>query len=235
MILAEVDGKVIYILDTANIEAIKKAYDLYPIGGITTNPTIISKENRDFTGLLKDIRNVIGEDTMLHVQVLGVTAEEIMEEARCLKEKIGGNLFIKIPVTQQGIKAIKALKKQNFKITATAIFTAQQALIAGVSGADFVAPYVNRIDNISGNGVGVVKNIIDQIKLYNLDTKVLAASFKNVQQVHEVSIAGVHSVTVNPEIMDKILEHPLTDWSVNEFIRDWEKVYGEGSSINDII
>lgn len=220
----------IYMLDTANLEDIKKAHDLYPLSGVTTNPTIISKEKRDFIGLLKDIRNIIGEDTMLHAQVLGTTAEEMIEEAKYLKEKIGGNLYIKIPVTQQGIKAIKILKKQGFKITATAIFTAQQALMAGVSGADFVAPYVNRIDNISGNGIEVVKNIIDQIKLYNLDTKVLAASFKNVQQVHEVSKIGAHSITVNPEIMDKMLEHPLTDWSVNEFIKDWEKVYGQGSN-----
>lgn len=218
----------IYMLDTANIEAIRKAHDLYPLSGVTTNPTIISKEKRSFMEILMDIRNIIGEEAMLHVQVLGKTAEEMIAEAKYLKEKIGGNLYIKVPVTQQGIKAIKVLKKQGFKITATAIFTAQQALMAGVSGADFVAPYVNRIDNISGNGVEVVKNIIEQIKLYNLDTKVLAASFKNVQQVHEISIIGAQSVTVNPEIMDKMLEHPLTDWSVNEFIKDWEKVYGEG-------
>ncbi|GIM27726.1 transaldolase [Clostridium polyendosporum] len=220
----------IYMLDTANLAAIKKAYDLYPLSGVTTNPTIISKENKGFIEILQDIRNIIGEDIMLHAQVLGTTAEEMIEEAKYLKEKIGKNIYVKVPVTQQGIKAIKILKKQDFKITATAIFTAQQALMAGVSGADFVAPYVNRIDNISGNGVEVVKNIIDQIKVYNLDTKVLAASFKNVQQVHEVSKIGVHSITVNPEIMDKMLEHPLTDWSVNEFIKDWKKVYGQSSN-----
>jgi fructose-6-phosphate aldolase 2 len=216
----------IYMLDTANLDAIKRAQDLYPLRGVTTNPTIIAKENREFIGLLKDIRNIIGADGMLHVQVLGTTAEKMIEEAEHLQEKVGGNLYIKIPVLQQGIKAIKLLKKQGFKITATAIFTAQQALMAGVSGADFVAPYVNRIDNISGNGVEVVKNIIDQIKIYNLDCKVLAASFKNVQQIHEISKIGAHSVTVNPEIMDKMLDHPLTDWSVSEFIKDWKSVYG---------
>lgn len=223
----------LYILDTANLEAIRKAVDLYPLSGVTTNPTIISKENRDFLEILKDIRNVIGKEGMLHVQVLGTTAEKIIEEAKYLNEKIGGNLYIKIPVTQQGMKAIKILKKQGFKITATAIFTSQQALMAAVSGADFVAPYVNRIDNISGNGVQVVKNIVEEMKLYNLHTKVLAASFKNVQQVHELSSIGVHSVTVNPEIMDKMLEHPLTEWSVNQFIKDWERVYGEGKLTKD--
>lgn len=224
----------IYMLDTANLEAIKRAHDLYPLSGITTNPTIISKENREFLTILKDIRNIIGEDSMLHVQVLGKTADDMVKEALYLKEKVGGNLYIKIPVTSQGIKAMKILKKEGIKITATAIFTAQQALMASAAGADFVAPYVNRIDNISGNGVEVVKNIINQINAYSLNTKVLAASFKNVQQVHEVSKIGAHSITVNPEIMDKMIEHPLTDWSVEQFINDWESVYGEGKLTTDV-
>lgn len=225
----------IYMLDTANISEIKRAFDLYPVTGVTTNPTIISKENRSFLEILKDIREFIGEDTMLHVQVIGTTAEEMIEEAKYLNETIGGNLYIKVPVTQQGIKAMKALKKEGYKITATAIFTAQQALMAAVSGADFVAPYVNRIDNISGNGIEVVKDIINEIKAYDLNCKVLAASFKNVQQVHEVSKLGGQSVTVNPEIMDKMLEHPLTDWSVDQFINDWNEVYGEGKLTKDVM
>ena len=224
----------IYMLDTANLNSIRKAFDIYPITGVTTNPTIISKENRDFIGLLKEIREIIGEDTMLHAQVIGKSAEDMIKEAKYLNETIGGNFYVKIPVTKEGIKAIRVLSKEGINITATAIFTAQQALIAAVSGAKFVAPYVNRIDNISGNGVEVVKDIIEELKLYNLDCKVLAASFKNVQQVQDLSRNGVHSVTVNPDIMDKMLEHPLTDWSVDQFINDWEKVYGEGKLTTDV-
>ncbi|MBP1890019.1 fructose-6-phosphate aldolase 2 [Clostridium moniliforme] len=224
----------IYMLDTANLNAIRKAFDIYPITGVTTNPTIISKENRDFIGLLKEIREIIGEDTMLHAQVIGKSAEDMIKEAKYLNETIGGNFYVKIPVTKEGIKAIRVLSKEGINITATAIFTAQQALMAAVSGAKFVAPYVNRIDNISGNGVEVVKDIIEELKLYNLDCKVLAASFKNVQQVQDLSRNGVHSVTVNPDIMDKMLEHPLTDWSVDQFINDWEKVYGEGKLTTDV-
>ncbi|MDQ0149868.1 fructose-6-phosphate aldolase [Eubacterium multiforme] len=224
----------IYMLDTANLNAIRKAFDIYPITGVTTNPTIISKENRDFIGLLKEIRKIIGEDTMLHAQVIGKSAENMIKEAKYLNETIGGNFYVKIPVTKEGIKAIRVLSKEGINITATAIFTAQQALMAAVSGAKFVAPYVNRIDNISGNGVEVVKDIIEELKLYNLDCKVLAASFKNVQQVQDLSRNGVHSVTVNPDIMDKMLEHPLTDWSVDQFINDWEKVYGEGKLTTDV-
>lgn len=224
----------IYMLDTANLNAIRKAFDIYPITGVTTNPTIISKENRDFIGLLKEIREIIGEDTMLHAQVIGKSAENMIKEAKYLNETIGGNFYVKIPVTKEGIKAIRVLSREGINITATAIFTAQQALMAAVSGAKFVAPYVNRIDNISGNGVEVVKDIIEELKLYNLDCKVLAASFKNVQQVQDLSRNGVHSVTVNPDIMDKMLEHPLTDWSVDQFINDWEKVYGEGKLTTDV-
>lgn len=224
----------IYMLDTANLNAIRKAFDIYPITGVTTNPTIISKENRDFIGLLKEIREIIGEDTMLHAQVIGKSAEDMIKEAKYLNETIGGNFYVKIPVTKEGIKAIRVLSKEGINITATAIFTAQQALMAAVSGAKFVAPYVNRIDNISGNGVEVVKDILEELKLYNLDCKVLAASFKNVQQVQDLSRNGVHSVTVNPDIMDKMLEHPLTDWSVDQFINDWEKVYGEGKLTTDV-
>lgn len=213
------------MLDTADINAIKRAAELYPLSGVTTNPTIIAKEKKEYGSLLADIRNSIGEKAMLYVQVIGTTAEQMVQEAAILRESIGGNLYIKIPVTQQGIKAIKVLKSQGFNITATAIFTAQQSLIAAVAGADFVAPYVNRIDNISGNGVQVVEDIVKLLSLYQLETKVLAASFKNVQQVHEVSLRGAHSITVNPEIMDLLLAHPLTDWSVDQFIADWKNTF----------
>ena len=221
----------IYMLDTANLDAIRKDFDIYPITGVTTNPTIISKENRDFIGLLKEIREIIGEDTMLHAQVIGKTSEDMIKEAKYLNETIGGNFYVKIPVTKEGIKAIRALSKEGIKITATAIFTSQQALMAAVSGAKFVAPYVNRIDNLSGDGVGVVGYLINMIKEYNLATKVLAASFKNVQQVHEISKLGGHSVTVGKDIFDKLIEHPMTDWSVDNFIKDWEKAFNRKSLV----
>lgn len=224
----------LYLIDTANINDIKKAYDFYPMSGVTTNPTIISKEKKNFLDILKDIREIIGEESMLHVQAVGMTAEKMVAEAEYLTKAIGGNLYIKIPVIPEGIKAMNILKKKGIKTTATAIFTSQQALMAAVAGAAFVAPYVNRIDNISGNGVNVTAEIVELFKLHNLSTKVLAASFKNVQQVHSVSLVGAESITVNLEILEKMLEHPLTDWSVDQFINDWENVYGEGKTILDI-
>lgn len=223
-----------YMLDTANLKAIERSFDLYPMDGVTTNPTIISKENRDFLLILKDIRKIIGENSMLHVQAVATTANEIVKEAEYLYNVIGGNLYIKVPVIPEGIKAMKEIKKRGMKITATAIFTAQQALMAAKAGADYVAPYVNRIDNISGEGTAVVEEIVRLLNLYALDTKVLAASFKNVQQVHNVSLTGAQSVTVNPEILEKMLYHPLTDWSVEQFINDWENVYDKGKLTLDV-
>lgn len=217
----------IYILDTANLQEIKRAYEFYPMEGVTTNPSIISKEKEDFIKILKNIREIIGNDSMLHAQVLSLKAEDMIEEAKYIAEQVGGNIYIKIPVTPDGIKAIKILSKEGYKITATAIFTAQQALIAAKAGAKFVAPYVNRIDNISGNGVEVVGEIIKLLEFNNLNTKVLAASFKNVQQVNDVALRGCQSVTVGSDIMDKLIEHPLTELSVKQFINDWENVYNK--------
>lgn len=224
----------LYLLDTADLKAIERAYNFYPMDGVTTNPTIISKEKRDFLDILKDIRKIIGEESMLHVQAVSLTAEKMVEEAEYLNRVIGGNLYIKIPVIPEGIKAMKILKQKGIKITATAIFTAQQALMAAVAGAEFVAPYVNRIDNISGDGVDVVAQIVQLLGQYDLDAKVLAASFKNVQQVHSVALTGGQSVTVNPEILDAMLMHPLTDWSIDQFVNDWESVYGIGKTTLDV-
>ncbi|SKA78707.1 fructose-6-phosphate aldolase 2 [Caloramator quimbayensis] len=224
----------LYLMDTANIEEIKKGFEFYPLSGVTTNPTLITKEKKGFKEILKDIRNIIGENSMLHVQAVGRTAEQIEKEALYLQEVVGENFYIKIPVTPDGIKAIKKLTQKGVKITATAIFNAQQALMAAEAGAEFTAPYINRLDNICGDGVKVVEEIISLYKLNGLNTKVLAASFKNAEQVHKVALCGVHSVTLNYEILEKLLYHPLTDISVDKFIEDWEKFYGSGKLTTDV-
>lgn len=223
-----------YFLDTANIEYIKYAIDYFPIEGITTNPTIIAKENREFDDLIKEIREVIGEALLLHIQVVSNKAEDMVEEGIKIVEKFGENTYIKIPVTKEGLKAIKILNSKGIKVTATAIFTAQQALMAAKAGATYVAPYVNRIDNLSSDGCSVVGNIVKQFKEYNLKTNVIAASFKNVQQVHSVANLGAHAATVNSELFEKIYAHPFTDASVEQFEEDWKKVYGD-KVIKDMI
>lgn len=224
----------LYFLDTGNLDDIRRAHDLYPLAGVTTNPTLIAREQTDFFGLLTQIRELIGADAMLHVQAISQSAAGIIKEAHYLREQVGGNLYVKIPVTAEGVKAIKLLKHLGIKTTATAVFTPQQALMAAVAGADFVAPYVNRLDNICGNGGRVIGEIVELLRVHNLPAKVLAASFKNTEQVHLASLAGSHAVTVNPEILDLLLHHPLTDSSVEQFVRDWEGFYGLGKVMTDV-
>lgn len=222
----------IYMLDTADVEKIRKGFELYPITGVTTNPSIIAKEKRDFFTILKEIREVIGENTMLHAQVLGSTAEEMIREAAVMKEKVGGNLYIKVPVTAQGIKAMKQLSKEGYNITATAILTPQQALMAATAGAEYLAPYINRADDICEDGIQIVSDIVRLLEVSgNTKAKVLGASFKNVKQVHETILTGAKSVTINAETMDRLLYHPLSDWSVETFVKDWENVYGKGKTV----
>lgn len=222
------------LLDTAKIDLIEKANDILPLDGVTTNPSIIVKERMDFIKVLKGIRRVIGVDKMLHVQVISKKAEEIVEEAIYLNEVIGGNLYIKVPVIPQGFKAMKVMKQKGLKITATAVFTSQQAVIAAKSGADFVAPYVNRLDNISANGVNVVAEIAKIYAAYSFHTKILAASFKNVQQIHDTCLAGAAGVTVSYDLANILINHPLTQESVESFIQDWEGFYGKGKLTNNV-
>lgn len=222
------------ILDTADVQEIEKMAKIYPIDGVTTNPSIIAKQKRDFPGLIKEIRKIIGESKMLHVQALGKTAEEIVDEAQYLNDFIGGNLYIKIPVIEEGIRAISLLKGKSIKTTATAVFTPLQALIAARAGAEYVAPYVNRLDSISADGVKVVSEIVQIFNIHHLNAKVLAASFKNTEQVHKVCLAGAQSITVSPDILSQLLFHPLTDWSVEKFVNDWEDLYGKEMRTNNL-
>lgn len=217
------------VIDSANIENIKKLIEFFPIDGVTTNPTIITKENKPFLPLIKEIRSIVGEETMLFVQVLKEKAEDMVEEALYIKKEIGGNLYVKVPVTAEGIKAIKQLKEQDIKTLATTIYTPMQAFIAAKAGTDFVAPYVNRIDNLSGNGVQVVKEIVDIFEKHRLSCRVLAASFKNTQQVQQVCLEGAHGVTAGPDVIQSLLSHPSTESNVQEFINDWKLSYGETS------
>lgn len=217
----------IYILDTANLEAIKHCNEFYPLSGVTTNPTIISKEKTDFWPLLAKIREIIGPEKMLHVQTTAEKAEDIVAEAKLLKERIGGNFYAKIPIGEEGLKATMMLKKIGIPVTVTAIFTPAQALMAAMAGASFVAPYANRLDNILGDGCAVVAETVELLKNYGSSCKVLAASFKNAEQVHKCEMAGCHSVTVSDGILKTLLTHPMTDAAIADFEKDWKGVYGE--------
>lgn len=216
-----------YIIDTAHLDAIKKCAEFFPIDGVTTNPTIISREHTDFQKLIKEIRAIIGPDKMLHVQTTADKADAIVEEGKLLQDAVGGDFYLKVPISPDGLKATMELKRIGIKVTMTAIFTQQQALIAAKAGADYVAPYVNRLDNIVSDGVHVVGEIVELFDRHNIKTKVLAASFKTVEQVHKVAIVGGHAVTINPELFENLVYHPLTLYAIDDFARDWETVYGD--------
>ena len=207
----------LYLIDDANIESIKTITQYVPITGVTTNPSIIAANGENVYKKIKEIRDVIGPDCELHAQVLASTCDEIVQEAIRLRDAVGGKFFVKVPVTGEGLKSISVLKELGFGVTATAIFTAQQALLAATAGADYVAPYVNRIDNFSSDGIGVVADIVELFDMYGKDTKVLAASFKNTQQVHNVAMAGSHAATISCDLFEKLIYHPLTTAAIMEF------------------
>lgn len=217
----------LYILDTADIEAIRRCNEFYPLAGVTTNPSIIAKENRDFWEIVNDIRNIIGPDKLFFAQTVQTTADKIVEEAKLMNEKSGGEFCVKIPICEEGLKATMELKKLGIKVLMTAIFTPAQALIAAKAGADFVAPYVNRLDNIIGDGCEVVAEIVNQFDSFGMDCKVLAASFKNAEQVHKCASCGCHSVTVSADVLKAVITHPMTDSAIDGFEKDWKAVYGD--------
>jgi fructose-6-phosphate aldolase 2 len=216
----------IYLADTANCEEIKDLINYYPIVGVTTNPSLLAHEGKMLSKIIPEILDVIG-DRMIHIQTISENAEDILKEAKLYREYFGlkNNFYAKIPVTREGYRAIHMVKDSGMNVTATAIFTQQQAMMAANAGADFVAPYVNRLDNIVSHGIEVVADIVKGIKMYNLNTRVLAASFKNVDQVYRVSLTGCHSVTLSYEVLLALMSHPMTDRGVLDFEKDGSQFY----------
>ena len=234
--LKNLGGKMEYLLDTGNLGEIREIKNLFPIVGVTTNPTIIANENGDYRKIINGILEIIGTEKMLHVQTLGRTADVIIKEAKLLKENFKGNLYIKIPVAAEGLKAMSELKKEGFNITATGILTSQQIVMAAEAGADYMAPYVNRADNIGGDGVKLVEEAYKILSRNKVNkAKILGASYKNVRQVHNSILAGAEAVTVPADILKQLIYHPYTDWSIEKFESDWAKVYGEGKTLLDIL
>lgn len=216
----------IYMADTANIEELKKLYYYFPLVGVTTNPSILAVEKKPISEIIPAIAEIVG-DGMMHIQVSSTTADEMLREALKYKEHFGfgDNYYSKIPVTKEGLKAIRMVKDAGINVTATAIFTHQQALVAARAGADFVAPYVSRLDNISSHGIEVVEHITKTLNHFELDCKVLAASFKTVDQIHRIVKRGCHSATINYALLEALRSHPMTDMAVETFAVDSQGIY----------
>lgn len=221
------------IIDEGKIDVIRRLYEVFPLEGVTTNPSILAKTGRPPFAVLKEIRSLIGEKAQLHVQVISPEAKDMVQEAQRILSLLGENTYIKVPVTAQGLKAIRLLKQEGVKVTGTAVYTRLQAYLAGQAGADYVAPYVNRIDNLGSDGIGTAKAIHDLFRNNGMSTQVLAASFKNLHQVQELCVYGIGAATVSSAVMEQMVKNDAVDQAVLTFQRDFEGLCGPGKTMKD--
>lgn len=214
----------LYIVDSADTSFIKKMMDKYEILGVTTNPTIISKENKDYIPLLQELDSILtGKD--LHIQLVAEDYEGMIAEAHKLQKLIKTSLHIKIPVSDAGMKAIRTLSSTGFSVTATAVCSVNQGIMAALNGAKYLAVYVNRISNSGVDGNEVIKDIKDTLVKLNLDTLVVGASYKSVHQVTDSIRNGVDQVTVGKDLFEKLFYSDITEKSVTQFTIDFNNRY----------
>jgi transaldolase len=215
-------------LDTANVESIKKYNDMGLVDGITTNPTLLAKEKSNPAEIMRQIVRIVKGPVSL--EVVGTTTAEMIEEAHNLK-KYGQNVVVKIPMIPDGLKAVKKLKEEGIPTNVTLVFSANQAILAAKAGAAYVSPFIGRLDDAGQEGMAVIREIVQIFKNYQFDTNVLVASIRHPLHVIDAGKIGVHVVTLPPDILGKMLSHPLTDKGLSAFLSDWEKVKKENPNL----
>ena len=220
------------LIDSADIKKAREIERYYTIAGITTNPTILSKIEGSLEDKLKELKEFTYGKYEVHVQTTESEVEKIVEEAKKLRDYFGESFYIKIPVTKAGLEAMKLCSKENIRVTATAILTAMQALAAAKNGANYVAPYVNRMENVGQDAKEAILEISNL--LIDYPTEILAASFKNVKQVQDILRCGAEAVTIAPEIIEASIWHPYTDKSVFDFEKDWGNRFGDKKIVDGI-
>lgn len=208
-------------LDTANLEQIKEANSWGILDGVTTNPTLVAKEGCDFRRRIEDICQVV--DGPISAEAVSMDSEGMIREARDLS-KMHKNVVVKIPMTAEGLKAVKVLSGEGIKTNVTLVFSPNQALLAAKAGATYVSPFVGRLDDISHNGMDIVRDIITILKNYGFKTQVIVASIRHPVHVTEAALAGAHIATVPYDVLKKMVKHNLTDEGIKKFLADWEKV-----------
>ena len=211
-----------FFIDTANIEEIRKANDMGIICGVTTNPSLIAKEGRDFAEVIKEITDIVDGPISGEVKATTDTAEGMIEEGREIAG-IHKNMVVKIPMTAEGLKAVKVLSKEDIKTNVTLVFTANQALLAARAGATYVSPFIGRFDDISEDGIVPVEDIAEIFSIYDIGTKIIAASIRNPLHVTKAALAGADIATVPFDVLMKMTKHPLTDAGIEKFIKDSSK------------
>ena len=208
-------------IDTANVEEIKAANDMGVICGVTTNPSLIAKEGKVFKDVVTEITSIV--DVPISAEVIILEADKMIEEAAELS-KIHKNIVIKIPMTAEGLKAVKKLSAMGIKTNVTLIFSPAQALLAARAGASYVSPFVGRLNDISSNGNGLIESIAEIFETHNIDTEIIAASIRSPEDVVDAALAGAHIATVPYGVICRMICHPLTDAGIERFLKDWETV-----------
>ncbi|MBS4803891.1 MAG: fructose-6-phosphate aldolase [Clostridium sp.] len=207
-------------IDTANIEEIRKASKLGVVAGVTTNPSLIAREGRELKEVIEEICSIV--DGPISAEVISLKEEDMILEARELA-KLNKNIVIKIPICEEGLKAVSVLSKEGIKTNVTLIFSPLQALLAAKAGASYVSPFLGRVDDIGSEGIVLVQQIIDIFKEYRITTEVISASIRNPIHVLEAALAGSHIATIPYDVILKMLKHPLTDSGIQKFIEDYNK------------
>ena len=208
-------------IDTANVDQIREANSWGILDGVTTNPTLVAKEGRDFRQVIQEICSIV--DGPISAEAVSLDAEGMVREARELS-KIHRNVVVKIPMTAEGLKAVKILSKEGIKTNVTLVFSPNQALLAAKAGATYVSPFIGRLDDISHTGMDLVRDIVKIFSNYGYKTEVIAASIRHPVHVTEAALAGAHIATIPFDILKKMMKHNLTDEGIQKFLKDWEKV-----------
>ena len=215
-----------FFIDTANVDDIRKANDMGIICGVTTNPSLIAKEGRDFNEVIKEITEIVDGPISGEVKATTTDAEGMIAEGREIA-KIHPNMVVKIPMTVEGLKAVKVLSKEGIKTNVTLIFTANQALLAARAGATYVSPFLGRLDDISQPGIELVRTIAEIFDIYGYETEIIAASVRNPIHVTDCALAGADIATVPYKVIEQMTKHPLTDQGIEKFQADYRAVFGD--------
>lgn len=215
-----------FFIDTANVEEIRKANDMGVICGVTTNPSLIAKEGRDFYEVIQEIAEIVDGPISGEVKATTVDAEGMIAEGREIA-KIHPNMVVKIPMTAEGLKATKVLAKEGIKVNVTLIFSANQALLAARAGAAYVSPFLGRLDDISQPGVALIQDIADIFANYDITTQIICASVRNTIHITDCALAGADIATVPYKVIEQMIHHPLTDAGIEKFQKDYKAVFGE--------
>lgn len=213
-----------FFIDTANLDEIREANDLGVLAGVTTNPSLVAKEGADFHERLREITSIVSGS--VSAEVVSEKAEDMVEEGKPLAE-IAPNITVKVPMTLEGLKAVKTFKDLGIKTNVTLIFSANQALLAARAGATYVSPFLGRLDDIGQNGMSLVAQISEIFAVHGIETEIIAASIRHPVHVTEAALNGAHIATIPYKVIKQLVQHPLTDKGIEKFLADWEKHQGK--------